>query len=85
MYVPFDQTIKKYELNKAPNSLFSIAINSLYWEELTFDPFLLIAFLTIFSFKLDLKKVYYKKNYLFIFGYFLVFLIISNLKLILLV
>ena len=50
-----------------------------------FDPFLLIAFLTIFSFNLDLKKVYYKKNYLFIFGYFLVFLIISNLKLILIV
>ena len=50
-----------------------------------FDPFILIAFLTIFSFDLDLKKVYYKKNYLLIFAYFLVFLIISNLKLILLV
>ena len=50
-----------------------------------FDPFILIAFLTIFSFNLDLKKVYYKKNYLLIFTYFLVFLIISNLKLILLV
>ena len=50
-----------------------------------FDPFILIAFLTIFSFNLDLKKVYYKKNYLLIFAYFLVFLIISNLKLILLV
>ena len=50
-----------------------------------FDPFLLIAFLTIFSLNLDLKKVYHKKNYLLIFGYFLVFLIISNLKLILIV
>ena len=50
-----------------------------------FDPFILIAFFTIFSFNLDLKKVYYKKNYLLIFAYFLVFLIISNLKLILLV
>ena len=50
-----------------------------------FDPFILIAFLTIFSFKLDFKKVYYKKNYLLIFAYFLVFLIISNLKLILVV
>ena len=50
-----------------------------------FDPFILIAFLTIFSFNLDLKKVYYKKNYLLIFAYFLFFLIISNLKLILLV
>ena len=50
-----------------------------------FDPFILIVFLTIFSFNLDLRKVYHKKNYLFIFAYFLVFLIISNLKLILVV
>ena len=48
-----------------------------------FDPFILIAFLTIFSFNLDLKKVFHIKNYLLIFAYFLVFLIISNLKLIL--
>ena len=47
-----------------------------------FDPFLLIAFFTIFSFNHDLKKIFYAKNYLFIFAYFLIFLIISNLKLI---
>ena len=47
-----------------------------------FDPFLLIAFFTIFSFNIDLKKIFHAKNYLFIFTYFLVFLIISNLKLI---
>ena len=48
-----------------------------------FDPFILIAFLTIFSFNLDLKKVFYTKNYLLIFAYFLFFLILSNLKLML--
>ncbi len=47
-----------------------------------FDPFLLIVFFTIFSFNYDLKKIFYTKNYLFIFTYFLIFLIISNLKLI---
>ena len=50
-----------------------------------FDPFILIVFLTIFTFNLDLKKVFYAKNYLLILVYFLVFLIMSNLKLILLV
>ena len=45
-----------------------------------FDPFLLITFLTIFSFNIDLKKVYHAKNYFFIFSYFLAFLVISNLK-----
>ncbi len=47
-----------------------------------FDPFLLISFFTIFSFKIDLKRTFHAKNYLFIFTYFLTFLIISNLKLI---
>ena len=47
-----------------------------------FDPFLLISFFTIFSFNIDLKKIFHAKNYLFIFTYFLTFLIISNLKLI---
>ena len=47
-----------------------------------FDPFLLITFFTIFSFNIDLKKVFQAKNYLFILSYFLIFLIISNLKLI---
>ena len=47
-----------------------------------FDPFLLITFLTIFSFNTDLKKIFYEKNYFFIFAYFLAFLVISNLKLI---
>ena len=47
-----------------------------------FDPFLLITFLTIFASNIDLKKIFQSKNYLFIFTYFLVFLIISNLKLI---
>ena len=45
-----------------------------------FDPFLLIVCLTIFSFSLDLKKIFITKNYMFIFIYFLAFLIISNLK-----
>ena len=45
-----------------------------------FDPFLLIVFLTIFSFSLDLKKIFITKNYMFIFIYFLAFLIISNQK-----
>ena len=47
-----------------------------------FDPFLIIAFFTIFSFDINLKKIFYKKNYLIIFSYFLAFLIIGNLKLI---
>ena len=46
-----------------------------------FDPFLLIVFFTIFSLKIDLKRISKMKNYLFIFAYFLVFLVISNLKL----
>ena len=45
-----------------------------------FDPFLLIVCFTIFSFSLDLKKMFITKNYMFIFTYFLAFLIISNLK-----
>tara|TARA_X000000950_G_scaffold210164_1_gene252704 strand:+ start:408 stop:1673 length:1266 start_codon:yes stop_codon:yes gene_type:complete len=45
-----------------------------------FDPFLLIIFLTIFSFNIDLKKIFHAKNHFFIFSYFLAFLIISNLK-----
>ncbi|MFL2895861.1 MAG: hypothetical protein ACJZ4E_02750 [Candidatus Pelagibacter sp.] len=45
-----------------------------------FDPFLLIAFFTIFSFNFDLKKISIIKNYVFIFIYFLIFLTISNLK-----
>ena len=45
-----------------------------------FDPFLLIVFLTIFSFNIDLKKIFHEKNYLFIFAYYLAFLITSNLK-----
>ena len=45
-----------------------------------FDPFLLITFLTIFYFNVDLKKIFHAKNFFFIFAYFLVFLIISNLK-----
>ena len=47
-----------------------------------FDPFLLIAFFTIFSFNIDLKKIFQAKNYLLVFTYFLFFLFISNLKLI---
>ena len=48
-----------------------------------FDPFLIIMFLTIFSFNFDLEKINNKKNYLYIFVYFLTFLIISNFKFIL--
>ena len=47
-----------------------------------FDPFLLIAFFTIFSFNINLKNIFQAKNYLLVFSYFLTFLIISNLKLI---
>ena len=47
-----------------------------------FDPFLLIAFFTIFSFNINLKNIFQAKNYLLVFSYFLAFLIISNLKLI---
>ena len=47
-----------------------------------FDPFLLITFFTIFSFNIDLKKIFSEKNYPFIFAYFLAFLVISNLRLI---
>ena len=45
-----------------------------------FDPFLLITFFTIFNLNFNLNKIVYKKNYLYIFSYFVVFLIISNLK-----
>ena len=48
-----------------------------------FDPFLLITFFTIFLFNIDLNKISEKKNYLFIFTYFLGFLLLSNLKLVL--
>ncbi len=49
-----------------------------------FDPFLLIIFFTIFSLNINIKRINDGKNYLFIFSYFLGFLILSNLKLILL-
>lgn len=45
-----------------------------------FDPFLLITFFTIFSFKSNLKKLELNKNLFFVFFYFLAFLLISNLK-----
>ena len=48
-----------------------------------FDPFLLITFFTIFSLNLNLKNIFLIRNYLIIFTYFLSFLVISNLKLIL--
>ena len=45
-----------------------------------FDPFLIIAFFTIFIFKVNLNEIFYAKKYYFIFCYFLFFLIISNIK-----
>ena len=44
-----------------------------------FDPFLIIIFFSLFNFKISLqeKKI---KNFIFIYLYFLIFLIISNLK-----
>ena len=46
-----------------------------------FDPFLLIVFFTIFIFKYDFKKTFQKnENYIFIYFYFSLFLLISNLK-----
>ena len=45
-----------------------------------FDPFLLICFFTIFSFKIDLIKFNNHNNYLFLVIYFGLFLLISNLK-----
>ncbi len=45
-----------------------------------FDPFLIIAFFTIFIFKVNLNEIFYAKKYYVIFCYFLFFLIISNIK-----
>ena len=45
-----------------------------------FDPFLLITFFTIFSFKISLKNLLLKNNFIYILVYFLIFLSISNLK-----
>ena len=45
-----------------------------------FDPLLLIIFFTIFTLKIDLKKVLYNYNYLSIYLFFLCFLILNNLK-----
>ncbi len=50
-----------------------------------FDPFLFIGFFTIFYLNLDLDRIFHAKNYLLIIFYFLTFLIISNLKSILIV
>ena len=45
-----------------------------------FDPFLLLTFFTVLNLNFNLNKIVYRKNYLYIFSYFVVFLIISNLK-----
>ena len=45
-----------------------------------FDPFLLLTFFTLLNLNFNLNKIVYRKNYLYIFSYFVVFLIISNLK-----
>ena len=44
-----------------------------------FDPFLLISFFSLFNFKISLQKKK-SKNLILIYVYFLIFLIISNLK-----
>ncbi len=45
-----------------------------------FDPFLIIAFFTIFNFKFNLNEIFYAKKYYIIFCYFLIFLIVGNIK-----
>ena len=45
-----------------------------------FDPLLLIIFLTMFSFKVDLKKILYSYNYLLIYLFFFSLLILNNIK-----
>ena len=45
-----------------------------------FDPFLLLAFFTIFKFEIDMNKININRNFVLIFFYFLSFLLISNLK-----
>jgi len=45
-----------------------------------FDPFLLICFFTIFTFKIDLKKLNYNYNFFSLIIYFGLFLLINNLK-----
>ena len=46
-----------------------------------FDPFLLIVFFTIFVFRYDFMQFFLKKiNYIFIYFYFSLFLLISNFK-----
>ena len=44
-----------------------------------FDPFLLIIFFSLFNFKISLKEKK-SKDFIFIYSYFLIFLIIGNLK-----
>ena len=44
-----------------------------------FDPFLLIIFFSLFNFKISLKEKK-SKHFIFIYSYFLIFLIIGNLK-----
>ena len=45
-----------------------------------FDPFLIISFFTIFKFEINIQNIFNKKNYVYIFLYFLVFLIFNNFK-----
>lgn len=45
-----------------------------------FDPFLLIIFFTILNFNIDILKISKMRNYSFVFFYFFILLIISNLK-----
>lgn len=45
-----------------------------------FDPFLIITFFTIFYFNINLENISKNKNYIYIVVYFVVFLLISNLK-----
>jgi len=45
-----------------------------------FDPFLIISFFTIFKFETNMLNIFHKKNYVYIFLYFLVFLVVNNFK-----
>lgn len=45
-----------------------------------FDPFLLITYFTVFSFNIKINQIGTRQNFLIVFFYFLIFLIISNLK-----
>ena len=45
-----------------------------------FDPFLVICFFSIFTFEINLNKIYELRNIFIVYFYFITFLIINNLR-----